>query len=147
MHKYAQPSPEPGGHKPSGFILRPSCQRRASEAWHGEDGGDMSTFANGFYKSKVWVRCRESYLKKTGGLCERCYAKGMVVPAEIVHHKKWITQENINDPNITLNFDNLMAVCRLCHEEIHHEGNTAAKHRKYEKRYTVDRNGRVTTET
>lgn len=103
----------------------------------------MSTFANPFYKSNKWSWCRESYLKKVGYLCERCLAKGIYRPADIVHHKIFLTEDNINDPSITLNFDNLMAVCRDCHEEIHHEGNVAAKHRKYEKRYTVDRNGRV----
>ena len=104
----------------------------------------MSSFANAFYKSKAWEKCRISYMKKAGGLCEECLKKGLYTPAEIVHHRTWLTKENINDPSITLSFDNLEAVCRLCHEEIHHATNTEAKHRKHGKRYTVDREGHVT---
>ena len=82
-------------------------------------------------------------MKKVGGLCERCLAKGMYVPAVIVHHKEWLTPENISDPNVTLNFGNLEALCRECHEEEHSEANIQAKHRKHAKRYTVDRMGHV----
>ena len=48
-------------------------------------------FAKRFYKSKAWQECRASYLKSVGGLCERCYKKGLIVPATTVHHKIWLT--------------------------------------------------------
>ena len=44
-----------------------------------------------------------------------------MTPAVIVHHITPITQQNIDNPAITLNPDNLMAVCKPCHEEIHGE--------------------------
>lgn len=69
-----------------------------------------------------------------GGLCERCLAHGRYTPAEIVHHKIYITPDNIGEPSITLDWNNLEAVCRSCHE---------AEHRGYEKRFTVDEFGRV----
>ena len=40
-------------------------------------------------------------------------------PAAIVHHKIELTPDNISNPDITLGFDNLEAVCRECHAKIH----------------------------
>ena len=72
-----------------------------------------------FYKTKLWQDCREEYLKSVGRLCEKCKAKGLIVPAEIVHHKIHLNASNITDPSITLNFDYLVAECRKCHGEEH----------------------------
>lgn len=72
-----------------------------------------------FYKSKTWQACRDNYLKSVGGLCEKCKAKGLIVPAIIVHHKIHLNANNITDPSITLNPVNLIAVCRKCHGEEH----------------------------
>ena len=94
----------------------------------------MKPYAEEFYKSKAWQACRDSYMAKAGGLCERCLAQGVYTPAEIVHHKVWITPENINDPQITLSWSNLKAVCRKCHE---------IEHGARVKRYTVDQDGHV----
>ena len=69
------------------------------------------------------------------GLCEKCLARGLIVPAEIVHHKIWINEKNITDPSVTLNFENLEAVCRNCHAE---------EHSKRKKRFTVSADGKVT---
>ena len=88
---------------------------------------------NQFYKTKAWQACREGYLKSVGGLCERCKAKGLIVPAEIIHHKIHLNNQNINDPSVTLNFDNLEALCRSCHGEEH--GTV--------KRYTIAADGSV----
>ena len=52
-------------------------------------------------------------------LCERCLKNGILKPAEIVHHKVELTPDNIDNPNITLGFNNLEAVCRDCHAQIH----------------------------
>ena len=94
----------------------------------------MRDFAEEFYASQAWRECREAYKSSVGGLCECCRAKGLITPAEIVHHKVHLTPENINNPNVTLNFDNLEALCRVCHGE---------KHKRIKKRYTVDKDGRV----
>ena len=72
-----------------------------------------------FYKSQQWESCRASYMKKVGGICERCKARGLYVPAKIVHHKTHLTVENQNDPNISLSFDNLEALCMDCHNKEH----------------------------
>ena len=93
----------------------------------------MKEFAKNFYNSTAWVRCRESLISQRRGLCEMCLQKGIYKPGDTVHHKIHLTPDNINDPEITLNFDNLMLLCRDCHATIH----------KPEKRYKVDELGRV----
>lgn len=93
----------------------------------------MKQYALPFYSSKAWQRCRENYAKSKGRLCEICLAKGKIVPSEIVHHKIPISVNNVDDPNITLNWDNLQCVCRECHAALH----------KSEKRYKIDELGRV----
>lgn len=96
----------------------------------------MKQYAERFYKSIQWVNCRNAYMKSVGGLCEDCAKKGKITAAEEVHHIKFITPQNINDPNITLNWKNLVALCRECHKKRH-----GARQRRYE----VDEWGRVTT--
>ena len=39
-----------------------------------------------------------------------------------MHHIEELTPFNINDPNITLNFDNLEYVCKVCHDNEHDFG-------------------------
>jgi len=75
----------------------------------------MKSFAKLFYKSKAWRDCRDAYFAYRYGLCERCGK-----PGKIVHHKIYLTPENINDSNVSLNWDNLELVCQDCHNEEHH---------------------------
>lgn len=76
-------------------------------------------FSRKFYSSQAWNNCRTEYKKSVHGLCERCLAKGIYKPAEIVHHIIELTPDNINNPEITMSFKNLRAVCRDCHAEEH----------------------------
>ena len=76
-------------------------------------------FAHAFYASWPWIRCQRAYKKSRGGLCERCWAKGLIVPGDEVHHKVKLTPENISDPEIALNWDNLELLCKDCHIEEH----------------------------
>lgn len=71
-------------------------------------------FARSFYNSGQWVKTRKAFFEYRYGLCERCQQ-----PGEIVHHKKPLTPRNINNPMITLSFDNLELLCRECHEKEH----------------------------
>ena len=97
----------------------------------------MQQWAEEFYLSAAWRSCRAAYIKRAGGLCERCLKRGLYVPGEIVHHKVHLTPSNITDPNVTLCFDNLELVCRDCH---------AAEHSRLKKRYRFDDAGRVMTD-
>ena len=67
-----------------------------------------------FYKSKEWRKTRESYIAFRNGKCERCPSAGV-----IVHHKQYITSQNVHDPEITLSFNNLELLCRKCHNKEH----------------------------
>lgn len=76
----------------------------------------MKDYAKKFYQSSAWRKCRAAYFQLRHGLCQRCQG-----PGKIVHHKEYITPENINDPDITLNFSNLELLCQDCHNREHHE--------------------------
>lgn len=87
-----------------------------------------------FIKSFAWEKCSESYMTYVNGLCEECRRNGKLTPAEEVHHKIKLTPLNVNNPEISLNWDNLEALCKECHMK---------KHRKT-KRWKVDEEGNVT---
>lgn len=72
-----------------------------------------------FYGTQAWKRCRAGYVKYRRGLCEKCLERGIYNAGEIVHHKIPITNDNVNDPNVTLNWENLQLLCRECHAEAH----------------------------
>lgn len=95
----------------------------------------MKEYAKTFYSSAAWQECREAYAKSKQYLCENCLNKGLYTPGEIVHHIINITPQNIDDPSITMNFENLRLVCRKCHAEEH----SAHKDR----RYYIDEDGKV----
>lgn len=85
-----------------------------------------------FYHSKLWKNCRDEY-KKLHPYCERCLKEGKLVPVDIVHHKIWLNASNINNPNITLNFNNLESICRDCHNK-EHFGDTPPKRYKFDEK-------------
>lgn len=73
-------------------------------------------FARAFYNSEAWKKCRSAYiserLKIDGGKCEVCHTE----QGYIVHHIEQLTPYNINNPDVTLNFDNLRYDCKHCHD-------------------------------
>lgn len=73
-------------------------------------------FAKKFYNSKSWKSCRFAYIKHRvtidGGMCETCHEE----LGYIVHHKIQLTPNNINDPDITLNWCMLRYDCKACHD-------------------------------
>ena len=71
-------------------------------------------WAKSFYNSKQWRKCRNAYYKLRHGVCEQCEDVG-----KIVHHKTYITPNNINNPTITLAFGNLELLCDMCHKQEH----------------------------
>lgn len=79
-------------------------------------------FAKDFYRSTVWRKTRAYIFNKQNGVCERCHGK--YGPGEIVHHKIYLTPQNIDNPAIALGEDNLELLCRPCHA-LEHEGQLA----------------------
>lgn len=72
-----------------------------------------------FYDSKQWHDCRKAYWRYKHGLCENCLKKGIYRPAKVVHHKVHVTAETVDNPQVTLSFDNLQLLCQDCHAEAH----------------------------
>lgn len=79
----------------------------------------MKPWAERFYKSKKWQKCRAAFIAERtaidGGLCQRCRERS----GYIVHHKEPLTKDNINNPDVSLNFNNFEFVCHKCHNKIH----------------------------
>src|SRR5690606_16040460 len=109
-----------GHHSATGAGMKEQAGRERSglpaASVRGGRDGNMQPWARSFYKSRAWRRCREAYIAYRHGLCERCGAGG-----KIVHHKVYLTTDNINDPEVTLSFDNLELLCQDCHNREHHE--------------------------
>lgn len=99
----------------------------------------MKEWAESFYKSKRWVDCRESFLSSKHYLCERCSTDENPVTATIAHHKIYLTPGNINDPTISLSWDNLEALCQDCHNKEHHGSHKPEQKR----RYSFDESGQL----
>lgn len=84
-------------------------------------------YAKDFYSSAAWLKTRGAFLNSKMHICERCENKNGL--GNIVHHKVYITPENIDDADITLNWNNLECLCQVCHNREHHredEENTAS---------------------
>ena len=93
-------------------------------------------FAKKFYSSKQWQDCRNGYMKCAGYLCEDCMKRGIYRPGREVHHVEELTPLNIHRPEIALNWDNLVCLCKECHHARHDE-------RKKGRRYVIDSNGKI----
>lgn len=78
-------------------------------------------FAHRFYHSKAWLDVRSFVWDRAHGLCERCLERGEYKPADVVHHKVPLSPSNMDDPDISLNPDRLIALCHDCHTEVHQE--------------------------
>ena len=96
-----------------------------------------ANWAQKFYGSSQWKKCRAGFIGYKRGLCERCLARGLIVAGFHVHHKVYLTPENISDPSVSLNWNNLELLCDKCHEEEHTS-------RHYKGRMIVNKDGTVT---
>ena len=78
-----------------------------------------------FYKSKEWLSFREIFINDmtdavTGDVyCSHCHKVILNKNDLIVHHKIELTDENVNDYNISLNPDNVEIICFNCHNKHH----------------------------
>ena len=95
-------------------------------------------FAKPLYSSAPWQKCRRAYIanriKIDGGLCEECHQR----IGYIVHHRIMINEANVNNPEITLNHENLEYVCKYCHDRME---NHFVKSNNHEVRYGFDEKG------
>lgn len=73
-----------------------------------------------FYISDLWLKIRDEILDEQHHECQICKSKGLYNEAVTVHHKKYVRQY----PELSLTKDNLIAVCKECHYDIHHRAET-----------------------
>lgn len=86
---------------------------------------------NRFYRSEAWKMARAIKIALAGGVCERCGTIG-----EEVHHKIYLSPENVSDSNISVNQDNLELLCKECHNTEHGRFNSKDD-------YKFDKEGKV----
>jgi len=67
-----------------------------------------------FYHGRAWRKLSKAFLMSKHYICERCGQ-----PADIAHHKIHLNSSNYSDPTISLNPDNLEALCLTCHNTEH----------------------------
>ena len=78
-------------------------------------------FSKAFYASQAWKRTEAAYMESVHHVCERCGR-----PAAVVHHKRYLTPDVMGNPEITLGWDNLEALCLDCHNREHFGGSPTA---------------------
>lgn len=93
-----------------------------------------------FYVSRKWRKCRKAFANSKGNLCERCLKKGIIEPGSKerpleVHHKIPLTDQNITDPKVSLNWENLELLCKTCHDQ---------ERERKQKRWKISQDGKVT---
>ena len=93
-------------------------------------------WARPFYNSHEWIQVREGIMMRDKYTCQRCHR-----PAQEVHHKQHLSPDNIWDTNITLNPDNLVALCRDCHFRQHEED--SGRGQATGKGFRFDENGQL----
>ena len=94
---------------------------------------EHTALAKKFYKSKAWKKTRQAYFNSKFGICERCEETG-----DIVHHKVYLDINNINDPDVILNWENLELLCIF-----HHNSEHFRKHEAIEEGYYFDEDGQL----
>ncbi|QXE19993.1 HNH endonuclease [Clostridium sp. 001] len=70
-----------------------------------------------FYNSALWEHIRVEVLEEQHHECQLCKVKGLYVPANTVHHIKFLRKY----PQLALTKSNLLVVCKDCHYNIHHK--------------------------
>lgn len=91
-----------------------------------KDGETRDPVKARFYNSKAWRDCAKAYAQSRCYICERCGNRNVnygFKPYEKqfhVHHKIALTDENISNPDISLNWDNLELLCQRCHDIEHY---------------------------
>lgn len=73
------------------------------------------------YQDVRWQRLRVAYLADHP-LCEECLANGVTREAVDVHHVvSFMTAEGVERIELALNYDNLKALCKECHQAEHNK--------------------------
>lgn len=79
---------------------------------------DMRELRRKAYNNTAWRKLRDLYMHEHP-ICEECLKKGKITAAEDVHHKRSPFRKGEINYGLLMDYDNLMAVCKECHGEIH----------------------------
>ena len=74
---------------------------------------EKSLKEKGFYHSKAWRAVRKQVLIRDKNLCRHCLESGKITLATTIHH----VMELDRRPDLALDINNLISLCRICHEE------------------------------
>ncbi len=66
------------------------------------------------YHTKRWQNLRKKKLNNNP-ICEMCEKNNRITMAVMVHHKTPVKENG----DLAMDYDNLMSLCRQCHNEIH----------------------------
>ncbi len=88
-----------------------------------------------FYVSATWRRKAKAILRRDHYQCQLCKRYGRISEAQIVHHKLELAEY----PELAFDDNNLISVCKKCHNKLHDEKGTKAYMRKNEDRYSGER--------
>ena len=72
-----------------------------------------------FYTSKAWRELSYNLKIARGGKCNRCGETLLDFSKLIGHHKKELTEDNVDNPEIALNPELIEIICHLCHNKEH----------------------------
>ena len=97
------------------------CEEHRTQARRQYDKYERAPNVNKKY-GRAWKRIRDSYVSEHP-LCERCLKEGKLTPVEEVHHILPISQGGTHNRN------NLMSLCKSCHNKTHIELGDRKSHR------------------
>jgi 5-methylcytosine-specific restriction protein A len=73
------------------------------------------------YQSTKWKELRQAKLMQQP-LCELCLAKGIIKPAEDIHHiDSFMNYTGTKRLAKAFDFNNLMSICKECHAKEHYK--------------------------
>lgn len=97
------------------YLKKPVCQNH--RAVNREDRVKI-------YSSSKWRKLRHSKLL-ANPLCELCLERDKVVPAVDVHHiNSFMNHSGNRRLQLAYDYDNLLSLCKQCHQWLHRNGTT-----------------------
>jgi 5-methylcytosine-specific restriction protein A len=79
---------------------------------------DMRKLRQQAYQTTEWRRLRDVYMRQHP-VCEECLNQGKVTPATDIHHLISPFQHGEINYKLLYDYDNLMALCKECHGNLH----------------------------
>lgn len=79
-----------------------------------------------FYNSPKWRHKQKAILRRDRYQCQLCKRYGRISEASIVHHKLELSEY----PELAYDDDNLVSVCRKCHNKLHDEKGTKSQRKR-----------------